>query len=152
MAACLTENLFIDTKADADFLKKEANLKKLGQAHAIGIAKYFGLKKKVAFKPKTNTSTGTYTVKSGDTLWSIAQKYGTTVSKLKALNGLTSDLIRPGQKLKVSGSATYYTVKKGDTLSHIAVRYKTTVSNLVKLNPSIKNPNLIYPGQRIRVK
>lgn len=151
MAACLTENLFIDTKADADFLKKEANLKKLGQAHAIGIAKYFGLKKKVAFKPKTNTSTGTYTVKSGDTLWSIAQKYGTTVSKLKALNGLTSDLIRPGQKLKVSGSATYYTVKKGDTLSHIAKRYNTTVSKLVSLN-KIKNPNLIYPGQRIRVK
>lgn len=45
----------------------------------------------------------------------------------------------------------YYTVKKGDTLSGIAVKYKTTVANLVKLN-NIKNPNLIYAGQKIRIK
>lgn len=60
--------------------------------------------------------------------------------------------INPGGN-KVTGkvSASYYTVKKGDTLSGIASRYKTSVNNLVKLN-GIKNPNLIYPGQKIRVK
>src|SRR5699024_12512836 len=46
MPAVLTENGFIDNKTDANILKKESNLKKIGQAHAIGIAKYFGLKKK----------------------------------------------------------------------------------------------------------
>lgn len=46
---------------------------------------------------------------------------------------------------------TYYTVKSGDTLSSIAKKYKTTVSNLVKLN-GIKNPNLIYVNQKIRIK
>lgn len=43
-----------------------------------------------------------------------------------------------------------YTVKKGDTLSEIAVRFNTTVSTLVKLN-GIKNPNLIYPGQKLKI-
>ena len=45
----------------------------------------------------------------------------------------------------------YYTVKAGDTLSSIASKYKTTVNNLVKLN-GIKNPNLIYVNQKIRIK
>ena len=109
---------------------------------------------------KASTKTTTYTVKKGDTLSHIAKRFGTTVSNLVKINNIKNpNLIYPGQKLKISGSVTntkstaqYYTVKKGDTLSHIAVRYKTTVSNLVKLNPSIKNPNLIFPGQRIRVK
>ena len=42
-----------------------------------------------------------------------------------------------------------YTVKSGDTLSEIALEYGTTVSNILSLNPSITNPNLIYPGQNI---
>src|SRR5690606_16464754 len=110
---------------------------------------------------KTNSSSvTTYTVKRGDTLSHIAKRFGTTVNELVRLNNIKNpNLIFPGQELKINGSASskstssskaqYYTVKKGDTLSHIAVRYKTTVSNLVKLNPSIKNPNLIFPGQKI---
>jgi|SRR5690554_829712 len=110
---------------------------------------------------KTTAKTTTYTVKKGDTLSHIAKRFGTTVNELVRLNNIKNpNLIYVGQKLKIKGTASsennskaqYYTVKKGDTLSHIAVRYKTTVSNLVKLNPSIKNPNLIFPGQKIRVK
>lgn len=59
-------------------------------------------------KPKSSTPTkkasslgGSYTVVKGDTLYGIARKRGTTVAKLKAANGLSSDLIRIGQKLKV---------------------------------------------------
>ena len=45
----------------------------------------------------------------------------------------------------------YYIVKKGDTLSGIAAKHHTTLKNLQNLNPQIKNPNLIYPGDAIRL-
>ena len=45
----------------------------------------------------------------------------------------------------------YYTVKKGDTLGAIALKYNTTVNNLMALNPQIKNANLIYVGDVIRL-
>jgi LysM repeat protein len=109
-------------------------------------------------KPKpTSQKITTYTVKKGDTLWAIAKKYSTTVSALAKLNGIENpDLIYPGQKLKISGdtakqsSTKVYVVKKGDTLSGIAARYNTTVTELVKLN-KIKNPDLIFPGQKIKL-
>ena len=53
--------------------------------------------------------------------------------------------------LDLSGAETY-TVKKGDILSAIAQRNGTTVDAIMKLNPQIKNPNRIYPGQVIRIK
>ena len=109
-----------------------------------------------------------YTVVKGDNLTKIAQKYGTTVANLVAWNGIKNpNLIYPGQKLRVrNGSAPapkptpkpapapaaqYYTVVKGDNLTKIAKRYGTTVNQLVAWN-GIKNPNLIYPGQKLRVK
>ena len=45
-----------------------------------------------------------------------------------------------------------YTVKPGDTLSEIALKYNTTVNNIVSLNPSITNPNLIYPGEVFTIR
>lgn len=54
------------------------------------------------------------------------------------------------EELKSEYQERYYIVKKGDTLSAIARRYKTTVSDLVRIN-NIKNPNLIYPGQKIKL-
>ncbi|WP_171051019.1 LysM peptidoglycan-binding domain-containing protein [Bacillus sp. BHET2] len=108
-------------------------------------------------------ATGTYKVKSGDTLSAIAKKYKTTVTNLKKINNLKSDRIYVGQVLKVSGSATApsknettapsksatYKVKKGDNLSAIAKKYKTTVSNLKKIN-NLKNDR-IYVGQVLKV-
>ena len=101
----------------------------------------------------------TYTVKKGDTLSGIAAQYGTTYQKIAADNGIADpNLIYPGQTLKIytSGSAPkdnkqYYTVKKGDTLSGIAAEYGTTWKWLAEVN-GIANPNLIYPGQVLRVK
>ena len=107
MPAILTENGFISNASDAAKLKQDSFLNKIAKGHVDGLVKACGLKKKVStpFKSKNNTSTGTYTVKPGDTLWGISQRFGMTVGELKALNGLKSDLIVTGQKLKVKNKA-----------------------------------------------
>lgn len=114
---------------------------------------------KVISKPKPkvekSTSTTIYKVVAGDTLWGLSKKYNTSVSELKRLNNLKSDLIRIGQKLKVpktsSSSAKYYTVKSGDNFTKIASKFGTTISKLASLNPGIKDINKIYVGQKVRV-
>lgn len=119
--------------------------------------------------PTGNDNTGsgsvsTYTVKAGDTLWDIAQSQlgnGSRYKEIMALNGLTSDVIQPGQVLKLPtdgasnagpGTTKTYTVKTGDTLWDIAqnllgngARYKEIVS-LNNLHSSI-----IYPGQVLKI-
>lgn len=114
--------------------------------------------KKITSKPKQpsrpNKTTNIYAVKKGDNLSSIAKKHGTTVNNLVKMNDIKNpNLIYPGQKLKINGTTKrgkMHTVKKGDNLSTIAKRYNTTVNRLVRLN-NIKNPNLIHPGQKIKI-
>ena len=87
--------------------------------------------------PSDTSSTETYKVKKGDTLYGIAQKYNTTVDELKSLNNLTSNTLSIGQELKIPGNKTEYvtyTVKKGDTLYSIAREFGTTVSAITELN------------------
>lgn len=98
-----------------------------------------------------------YTVKKGDTLSAIAKKYNTSVNDIIALNTIIKNpnLIYPGWTLKIitntsSDTTTYYTVKKGDNLTKIAKKYGTTVKSIVNLN-NIKNSNLIYPNQRLKI-
>ncbi|WP_214817986.1 LysM peptidoglycan-binding domain-containing protein [Exiguobacterium sp. s59] len=103
-----------------------------------------------------NTSTNkTYTVKSGDTLYSIARTYGVTVSALAAANNITNySLIYVGQVLIIPGTTVTppptttvkYTVKSGDTLYKIATMYNTTVAKIAAAN-NITNINLISVGQ-----
>lgn len=110
-----------------------------------------------------NTKYITYTVQKGDTLWAISRRYGTTVKEIELINNIQNpDLIYPGEVLKISTNSTsegnetrgtgsiVYTVKKGDTLSGIAYTYGVTVNQIVSLN-NIQNPNLIYPGQKLRI-
>ncbi|WP_084140145.1 LysM peptidoglycan-binding domain-containing protein [Lacticigenium naphthae] len=105
------------------------------------------------------SSSSTYIVKAGDTLYSIALKYSTTVSTLVSLNNISNpSLISIGQVIKLPSSSTTppttptttYTVKAGDTLYAIALKYNTTVSTLVSLN-NISNPSLISIGQVIKL-
>ncbi|WP_234447165.1 N-acetylmuramoyl-L-alanine amidase [Virgibacillus salexigens] len=104
MDAVLTENGFIDNKGDSDKMKSRAWINAVARGHANGIAKAFNLKKKSG--GDSNPSNGTYTVKSGDTLWEIAKDHGMMVKELKDLNNLSSDTIHPGQMLKVSGNGS----------------------------------------------
>ena len=107
------------------------------------------------------TGSITYTVQRGNTLSQIANSYGVTVSQIVEINQIQNpNLIFPGQKLRITESNSsvlnpvlqnnYYTVQRGDTLSGIANMYGVTVRYLVRLN-GIRNPNLIYPGQIIRI-
>ena len=106
-----------------------------------------------------------YKVKSGDSLWLIAEKHNTTIAKIKSLNKLSSNLIFPNQIIQVPGSSsssntntgststsstTYYTVKSGDSLSVIAGKYGTTYQKIMSLNGL--NNTIIYPGQKLKVK
>ncbi|WP_017470607.1 N-acetylmuramoyl-L-alanine amidase [Amphibacillus jilinensis] len=154
MPAVLTENGFIDNATDANNLKSAAFLDKIADGHVSGLVKILGLKKK-ATQSTGNRST-TYTVRSGDTLSAIAQRYGTTVNKLASDNNISNpNLITVGQNLKINGGSDikHYTVKLGDSLSVIAENYGISLSKIKQLNPQVKGPKfIIQPGQKIRVK
>jgi polysaccharide deacetylase family sporulation protein PdaB len=110
-------------------------------------------------KLKPAPSTGTkYTVKAGDTLYSIAKKYGVTVEALAKANNITNyNLIRVGQVLIIPTKAVAplpaaikYTVKAGDTLYSIAKKHNITVAKLASAN-KITNYNLIRVGQVLTI-
>lgn len=103
----------------------------------------------------TDSTTQTYTVKSGDTLSAIAEDYGTTADAIAKLNNIKNpDLISVGQVLNIRGNSketvTTYTIKSGDTLSEIAQRHGTTVNAIASAN-GISNPNLISVGQTLKI-
>jgi peptidoglycan lytic transglycosylase D len=99
-----------------------------------------------------------YIVKSGDSLYKIAAKFKTKISKLKSINSLRSDVIYPGQKLKIFGYSKTadkreYVVKSGDYISGIASRLGVTTSHLLATNNLKKDKKgncHIFPGQKLR--
>jgi membrane-bound lytic murein transglycosylase D len=108
---------------------------------------------------KTSKKT-TYTVKAGDNLTQIADKFDVTVSDIKEWNDLKSDVIQEGQVLKLyppektkkknTSKTQYYTVKKGDTLFKIAEKFDVSVSDLKKWNKLKSND--INIGDKLVVK
>lgn len=134
-----------------------------------------GLVTPTAFAPVDTAGGCTHTVVSGDTLYRIAVKYGVTVTQLKEANSQSSDIIQPGDVLKIpncdgsgntgsnvtqptaepagpatalpSGSQTYV-VKRGDTLYTIGLKFGVTADAIQKAN-NISNPNRINPGQEL---
>ena len=101
-------------------------------------------------EPSINTIN--YTVKKGDSLYSIANKYGTSVSNIIKLNNLTSNNLSIGQVLKIPSSNVNntnntYTVKKGDNLYSIARNFNTTVNEIKRKNNLTSNTLSI--GQKL---
>ena len=99
----------------------------------------------------------TYTVQAGDTLSGIASKLGVSTSAISGYRSGNPNLIYPGEVLKINGgnaapkpAGRTYTVRAGDNLSAIAARYGTTYQALAAKN-GIANPNLIYPGQVLKI-
>ncbi len=94
-------------------------------------------------------SINTYIVQKGDNLYSIANKYSTSVDELKKLNNLSTNIIQIGQVLKIPSKYSEYVIKKGDTLWQIARDNNTTVSTLTKIN-NLKSTTLQI-GQKILI-
>ena len=118
--------------------------------------------KEPELKPEEKKKTIYYRVKFGDTLYHIAKEYNITINDLIVENNIKNpNLIFPNEVLKIntdiekqvikSGNNDNYIVKIGDTLTRIANIFHVTISNLVSWN-DIKNPNLIYPNERLEIK
>ena len=101
----------------------------------------------------SETNDNTYTVKAGDSLYSIAKKYNVSVEALKQANNKTSNLLSIGEVLIIPGmtpsSNRIHVVQAGDTLYNIAKIYNTTVNDIIKLN-NLTNTTLMI-GQRLLV-
>ena len=99
------------------------------------------------------SGTITYTVQRGDSLYSIAREFNTTVDEIKYLNNLESNLLSIGQVLKIPAFQTLettYTVERGDSLYSIARKFDTTVDKLKQLNNL--SSNLLSIGQILIVR
>ncbi len=116
------------------------------------------------------TSGNTYTVVSGDSVWSIANKHGISMDQFRSLNNIKNDFVYPGQKVVVSGGSSTntsstttvstastasqssggtYTVAAGDSVWSIANKHGISMDQFRSLN-NIKN-DYVYPGQKVVV-
>lgn len=128
--------------------------------------------------PAPVAQAGQYVVQPGDSLSAIASQHGVSLHALVQANPRIQNpnVIHPGQVLNLPGAApapeapeapaptpapeapseaappeSVYTVRSGDTLSGIAGRAGVSLADLLRANPDIRNPSLIYPGQRIQI-
>lgn len=144
MAAILVEGGFMDSTIDIKKLRNDKVLKKAGEAIADGIMSYLGVKPKKVKKPAK--SKNVHVVAKGDTLWDLSKKYKISVASLKSMNGLKSDLLKVGQKLKLNKKVTHKVVK-GDTLWSISLKYNVTVNSIKSAN-NLKS-NLLKVGKKL---
>lgn len=93
-----------------------------------------------------------YTVRRGDSLYAIANKYGVTVDALIYDNQIANPLrLVEGQALYIPVTGVSYRVKQGDSLFSIARNYNTSVSVILSANPTLTNRSRLYPGQVITI-
>lgn len=145
----IVEYGFIDNTKDVEFLKE--NYEELAESVISAVANYIG----IPYTPPEGLITNTYVVQKGDTLYSIANKLGTTVSELKKENNLTTNTLQIGEVLRIPTKEIYeeeeniYIVKKGDSLYSIANKYNTTVDELKRINNLTSN--ILSIGQVLKL-
>lgn len=145
----IVEYGFIDNSKDVEFLKE--NYKELAEAVISAVANYIG----VPYTPPEGITTNTYVVQKGDSLYSIANKLGTTVSELKKENNLTTNTLQIGEVLRIptkeiyEGEENVYIVQKGDTLYSVAMANNTTVDELKRINNLTSN--ILSTGQLLKI-
>ena len=145
----LVEYGFLDSPND-DVNQLKNNVLDYAEAVVRAVAEYAN----VPYTPPKGENT--YTVKKGDSLYVIANKYGITVDELKAANNLSSNLLNVGQILKIpkKEEATpseyeVYTVKSGDSLWSIATNYGVSVDDIINLNNL--GTTILQIGQQILI-
>lgn len=133
----LIEYGFIDNASD--LRKLQNNLLDYGEAVVRAVSNYIG----IPYVAPDGSSSNVYVVQSGDSLYSIATKFGVTVNELKSANNLTSNLLSIGQTLIIPrttpevappGDYIVYAVQKGDTLYKIANNYGVSVNDIIEFN------------------
>ena len=138
-----------DTSNNVEFLNE--NYQNLAEAVIRAILDYKGL----PYTPPKGYVSNTYVVQSGDSLYGIARKLGTTVNELKSLNNLTSNNLSVGQILKIPSKFVsedenkIYRVQSGDSLYSIANKFNTTVNELKSLNNLTSN--ILNIGQLLKI-
>ena len=147
----LIEYGFIDNPRDVT--KLQNNLLDYAEAVVKAVAKYIG----VPYVNPSGVEENVYVVQKGDSLYSIAQRFNTTVDTIKRLNNLTSNTLQVGQVLIISestispGPSNYitYTVKSGDSLWKIANQFGVSVNDIVTLNNL--GSNVLQIGQQLKI-
>jgi len=133
----LVEYGFLDNPTDRNKLQRE--LLNYTEAVIRGIALYYG----IPYTEPEDLTLDTYIVKKGDSLYSIAKNYNTTIGAIKAVNELTGNILQPGQILKLPNFITFnpdpnsvivYKINKGDSLYSIAKKYGVSVNDIINYN------------------
>lgn len=157
LESILVEYGFIDNIKDASKLKNYLN------DYVEGVVKAIADYSNISYVPPltNDISDGVYVVQKGDTLYSIAKRYNISVSDLKNINNLTSDVLKVGQQIKLNfdndlnkvnpeiNDYQEYIVVPGDTLSKIANLFNTNIDIIKKVNGLTSN--VIIVGQVLKV-
>ncbi len=160
--SCIAQNYGISLKAlTASNGISPRSLLKIGRVLKIPSGRVYSRAGTTDKTPLIRRQPLKYTVKSGDNLWIIANKYGTTTNLIQATNHLGSTRLHIGQKLIIPGAPSpakeensktvSYQVKSGDNPFTIAQKYNMTLHRLLSLNHLTSNSR-IYPGQKLLVE
>jgi N-acetylmuramoyl-L-alanine amidase len=137
----LIETGYLTNPEEARRLNTSSFQRRMTQAIAQGVVNYFydappeGTL--IAWQKDNGIVPGSYTVKRGDSLSVIAQRFGVSLAELKSANNLNSNTIHVGQELTIGGISlepAEHTIARGETLSEIAAQYRVSLSNLRQVN------------------
>lgn len=153
----LIETGYLTNPAEADRLNSPGFQRTMAAAIARGIQAYFydapPADSLVAWQKANGVIPGSYTVKRGDSLSEIAERFGTSSRELRQLNNLRSDTIQVGQQLTLPGGepirASEHTIRRGETLSEIAELYRVSLSSLRREN-NIRGDRIMV-GQILKI-